>query len=106
MCIRDRVIGGEVVGAMERTAPEGDFRANLHLGGAGKEVLLTNKEKSIAIKAAKKLGLGVAGVDLIRSNRGLLVIEVNSSPGLEGIETTTRKDIAAKIIKYIETKIK
>ena len=104
--IRALVIGDEVVGAMERTAPDGDFRANLHLGGAGKEVVLTDKEKTIAVKAAKKLGLSVAGVDLIRSNRGLLVIEVNSSPGLEGIEATTKKDIAAKIIKYIESKLK
>ena len=90
---------------MERKAPEGDFRANLHLGGEGKEVVLTDEEKNIAIKAAKTLGLGIAGVDLIRSNRGLLVIEVNSSPGLEGIEAATNKDIASKMINYIESKI-
>ena len=103
--IRALVIGNEVVGAMERTAPEGDFRANIHLGGDGKEVLLSKEEKDIAVKAAKTLGLGVAGVDLIRSKRGLLVIEVNSSPGLEGIENATRKDIASRMINYIESKI-
>jgi len=104
--IRALVIGDEVVGAMERTAPEGDFRANIHLGGDGKEVLLSEEEKDIAVKAAKTLGLGIAGVDLIRSRRGLLVIEVNSSPGLEGIENATRKDIASRMINYIESKIK
>ena len=103
--IRALVIGNEVVGAMERTAPEGDFRANLHLGGDGKEVILSDEEKNIAINAARTLGLGIAGVDLIRSNRGLLVIEVNSSPGLEGIEAATNKDIASKMINYIESKI-
>ena len=101
--IRALVIGNEVVGAMERTAPEGDFRANIHLGGDGKEVHLSEEEKNIAVKAAKTLGLGIAGVDLIRSKRGLLVIEVNSSPGLEGIEAATRKDIASRMINYIET---
>ena len=104
--IRTVVVGNEVVGAMERTAPEGDFRANIHLGGDGKEVLLSEEEKDIAVKAAKTLGLGIAGVDLIRSKRGLLVIEVNSSPGLEGIENATRKDIASRMINYIESKIK
>ena len=103
--IRALVIGNEVVGAMERTAPEGDFRANLHLGGAGREVILSGEEKNIAIKAAKTLGLGIAGVDLIKSKRGLLVIEVNSSPGLEGIEAATSSDIASKMINYIESKI-
>ena len=90
---------------MESPAPEGDFRANLHLGGDGREVILSDEEKNIAIKAARTLGLGIAGVDLIRSNRGLLVIEVNSSPGLEGIEAATNKDIASKMINYIESKI-
>ena len=104
--IRALVIGNDVVGAMERTAPEGDFRANIHLGGDGKEILLSEEEKDIAVKAAKTLGLGIAGVDLIRSKRGLLVIEVNSSPGLEGIENATRKDIASRMINYIESKIK
>ena len=103
--IRALVIGNEVVGAMERTAPEGDFRANLHLGGDGREVILSDDEKDIAIKAAKTLGLGIAGVDLIKSKRGLLVIEVNSSPGLEGIEAATSSDIASKMINYIESKI-
>ena len=103
--IRALVIGDEVVGAMERTAPEGDFRANIHLGGNSKEVILSNEEKNIAVKAAKTLGLGIAGVDLIKSKRGLLVIEVNSSPGLEGIEFATKKDIASRMIKYIESQI-
>ena len=103
--IRALVIGDEVVGAMERTAPEGDFRANIHLGGDGKEVILSEDEKKIAIKAARTLGLGIAGVDLIKSKRGLLVIEVNSSPGLEGIEAATGKDIASKMITYIESRI-
>ncbi|SVB32737.1 uncharacterized protein METZ01_LOCUS185591, partial [marine metagenome] len=79
---------------------------NLHLGGNGKEVSLTDEEKQIAVDSAHTLGLSIAGVDLIKSKRGLLVIEVNSSPGLEGIETATRKNIAAKMIKYIESKIK
>jgi len=103
--IRALVIGDEVVGAMERTAPEGDFRANIHLGGDGKEVILSEDEKKIAIKAARTLGLGIAGVDLIKSKRGLLVIEVNSSPGLEGIEAATGKDIASRMITYIESRI-
>ena len=103
--IRALVIGNEVVGAMERTAPEGDFRANLHLGGDGRKVILSDDENDIAIKAAKTLGLGIAGVDLIKSKRGLLVIEVNSSPGLEGIEAATSSDIASKMINYIESKI-
>ena len=103
--IRALVIGDKVVGSMERKAPEGDFRANLHLGGEGKEVVLTDEEKNIAIKAAMTLGLGIAGVDLIRSNRGLLLIEVNSSPGLEGIEAATGKDIASKMVNYIESRI-
>ena len=104
--IRALVIGNEVVGAMERSAPEGDFRANLHLGGNGREVSLTNEEKQIAVDSAHRLGLGVAGVDLIRSKRGLLVIEVNSSPGLEGIESATKKNIADRMIRYIESKVK
>ena len=103
--IRALVIGDEVVGAMERTAPEGDFRANIHLGGEGREVNLSDDEKRMAVKAAKTLGLRIAGVDLIRSKRGLLVIEVNSSPGLEGIEAATGKDIASRMINYIESKI-
>ena len=79
---------------------------SLKIGGDGKEVILSEEEKNIAVNAAKTLGLRIAGVDLIKSKRGLLVIEVNSSPGLEGIEAATRKDIASRIIHYIDKKIK
>lgn len=102
--IRAFVIGDEVVAGMMRVAQEGEFRANIHRGGKAVKVELTEDEKEIAIKAAKALGLKVAGVDLLRSSQGPLVIEVNSSPGLEGIETTTGLDIAGKIIEYIEDK--
>lgn len=100
--IRAFVIGGRVVGAMMRQSLDEDFRSNIHQGGVGEKVTLTQDEKKLAVKAAKKLGLELAGVDLVRSNRGPLVIEVNSSPGLEGVERATGKDIAARIIKYIE----
>ena len=87
---------------MEREAPDGEFRANLHLGAEAKKIELSDEEKKMAVDATKTLGLSVAGVDMIRSNEGLLVIEVNSSPGLEGIEKTTEKDVASEVIKYIE----
>ncbi len=96
------VIGKKVVAAMKRTAKEGEFRSNLHRGGKAQVIRLTPEEKSTAIRATKVLGLNVAGVDLVRSNHGPLVLEVNSSPGLEGIEKVTHKDIAGMIIKYIE----
>ncbi len=99
--IRAIVVGGEVVGAMKRQGAEGDFRSNLHQGGSATLHKLTRKEKSTAIAAAKAMGLGVCGVDMIESKRGPLVMEVNSSPGLEGIEKATGLDIAGKIMDYI-----
>lgn len=102
--IRAFIVNGEVVGAMKRQAQEGEFRSNLHRGGTSSVVKLSRAEKSAAIKAARVLGLGVAGVDMLQSSRGPLIIEVNSSPGLEGIEKATGEDIAGKIIKYLETK--
>jgi ribosomal protein S6--L-glutamate ligase len=100
--VRAFVIDGEVVGAMKRQARPGEFRSNLHRGGTATLVKLSRAEKSTAIAAAKKLGLAVAGVDMLPSNRGPLIIEVNSSPGLEGIEGATKVDIAGKIIQYLE----
>ncbi len=100
--IRAFVVNGEVVGAMKRQAKEGEFRSNLHRGGSSKIIKLTRKEKAAAILAAKKLGLSVAGVDLLQSSRGPLILEVNSSPGLEGIENATGVDIAGKIIGFLE----
>ncbi len=101
--IRAFVVDGEVVGAMRRQATrEGEFRSNLHRGGVATVVKLTRAEKSAAISAAKKMGLGVAGVDMLPSNRGPLIVEVNSSPGLEGIEGATKIDIAGKIFRYLE----
>lgn len=100
--IRCFVVGNKVVGAMQRTAPEGDFRSNLHAGGTGHKVKLRPEERQMAVMAARVLGLDVAGVDLIRSAHGPLVLEVNASPGLQGIERVTEKDIAGTIIEYIE----
>lgn len=100
--IRAFVIDGQVVGAMKRQAKEGEFRSNLHRGGTAELIKLTPEERSTAIKAAKKLGLGIAGVDMLQSERGPLVMEVNSSPGLEGIQKATGIDIAGKIIEYVE----
>lgn len=100
--IRAFVVDGKVVGAMKRTAKEGEFRSNLHRGGSAEIVKLTRAEKESAISAAKAMGLTVAGVDMLPSARGPLILEVNSSPGLEGIETATGKDIAVEIIKYLE----
>lgn len=100
--IRAFVIDGQVVGAMKRQAKEGEFRSNLHRGGTAELIQLSPEERSTAIKAAKKLGLGIAGVDLLQSDRGPLVMEVNSSPGLEGIQKATGIDIAGKIIEYVE----
>lgn len=100
--IRCFVVGNKVVGAMQRTAPEGDFRSNLHAGGKGYKVKLRPEERQMAVMAARVLGLDVAGVDLIRSAHGPLVLEVNASPGLQGIERVTEKDIAGAIIEYIE----
>ena len=104
--IRAFVVNGEVVGAMKRQGAEGDFRSNLHQGGSATAYKLNRKEKATAIAAAKAMGLGVCGVDMIPSARGPLVMEVNSSPGLEGIEKSTNINIAAKIMEYIEKSTK
>jgi ribosomal protein S6--L-glutamate ligase len=100
--IRCLVIGDKVVAAIKRQAKEGEFRANVHQGGKALKVKLTPQERGIAVAAAKTMGLKVAGVDLLRSNHGPLVLEINSSPGLEGIEKATQVNIAGKIIQYIE----
>lgn len=100
--IRCLVIGGKVVASMKRQGKEGEFRSNLHRGGSATVIRLTPEERSTAVRAAKIMGLGVAGVDLLRSNHGPVVMEVNSSPGLEGIEIATKKDIAGMIIQHIE----
>ena len=104
--IRCFVIGDKVVGAMMRTAAEGEFRSNLHRGGSAQLVKITPEERSTATRAAKIMGLNVAGVDLLRSNHGPVVMEVNSSPGLKGIEEATGFDIAGKIIQFIEKNAK
>ncbi len=100
--IRCFVIGDRVIAAMQRTAAPGEFRSNLHRGGTASVVRLRPDERKLAVKAAQVMGLDVAGVDIIRSNHGPLVLEVNSSPGLEGIERATGKDIAGAIIQYME----
>jgi ribosomal protein S6--L-glutamate ligase len=100
--LRAIVIGGKVVAAMRRQGPPGDFRSNLHRGGTAEKVKLTAEERAIAVRAAATLGLAVAGVDMMRSNHGALVLEVNSSPGLEGIEKATGVDVAGCIIEHIE----
>jgi ribosomal protein S6--L-glutamate ligase len=100
--IRCLVVGGKVVAAMQRTAAPGEFRSNLHRGGTASKIKITPEERSTAVRSAKALGLSVAGVDLLRSNHGPVVIEVNSSPGLEGIETATQVKVAEKIVEFIE----
>lgn len=100
--IRAFVVDGKVVGAMKRTAKEGEFRSNLHRGGTAEIVKLTRKERETAVAAARAMGLTIAGVDMLPSTRGPLILEVNSSPGLEGIEKATSKDIASEVIKYLE----
>lgn len=100
--IRAFVVDGQIVGAMKRQGAEGEFRSNLHRGGNATAIKLSPEEKTTAIRSAKKLGLGIAGVDMLQSNRGPLVMEVNSSPGLQGIEGVTKEDIAGKIIEYVE----
>ena len=102
--IRVIVAGDKVITAMKRKGLDDDFRSNIHRGGSGSKVELTNKEKNMAIKAANYLGLPIAGVDLIRSKRGPLLIEVNSTPGLQGIEAYTKVNVAERIIKYLEKK--
>lgn len=103
--IRAFVVDGQIVGAMKRQAKKGEFRSNLHRGGTAKIIKLSNEEENTAIKAAKAMGLGVAGVDMLQSERGPLILEVNSSPGLEGIERATGKDIAKTIIRFVERSI-
>ncbi|WP_105901296.1 30S ribosomal protein S6--L-glutamate ligase [Vibrio gangliei] len=100
--IRCFVIGDKVIAAMKRQAGEGEFRSNLHRGGTASLVRITPEERKTAVAAAKIMGLNVAGVDLLRSSRGPLVMEVNSSPGLEGIEAATGKDVAGMIVDFIE----
>jgi ribosomal protein S6--L-glutamate ligase len=103
--LRVFVVDGVVVGAMKRQGKAGDFRSNLHRGGTAEIIQLSDDEENAALKAARVMGLGVAGVDMLQSARGPLILEVNSSPGLEGIETATGIDIAKKIILYVERSI-
>jgi len=100
--IRCFVIGGKVVASIKRQAQPGEFRSNLHRGGKAEVVRITPEERSTAARAARIMGLNVAGVDILRANHGPVVMEVNSSPGLEGIETATGKDIAGMIIRFLE----
>ena len=100
--IRCLVIGGKVVAAMQRSSAPGEFRSNLHRGGAASAAEITPEERSTAQRAAETLGLNVCGVDLLRSNHGPVIMEVNSSPGLRGIEQVSGKDIAAMIIEFLE----
>lgn len=100
--IRVFIVGGKAVAAMQRTGGEDEFRSNLHRGGSAKSIKITPEERSTAVRAAKVMGLNVAGVDMLRSNHGPVVMEVNSSPGLEGIEKASGIDVAGKIIEFIE----
>jgi len=100
--IRCFVVGDKGVAAMQRTGPEGDFRSNLHLGGSAQKVKISPLERKTAVAAVKAMGLCVAGVDILRSSRGPLVLEVNSAPGIEGIEQTTGIQVAEPIVEYIE----
>ncbi|MBC16977.1 ribosomal protein S6 modification protein [Pseudodesulfovibrio profundus] len=104
--IRCLVIGGKVVASMQRQAAPGEFRSNLHRGGSASTIKITPEERSTAVRAAKIMGLNVCGVDLLRTNHGPVVMEVNSSPGLEGIETVTGKSLSGKIIDFIEKNAK
>ncbi|MEO0872816.1 MAG: RimK family alpha-L-glutamate ligase, partial [Pseudomonadota bacterium] len=100
------VIGNKVVGAMKRQAAAGEFRSNLHRGGTAYSVRLTRDERAVARRAARELGLSVAGVDILQSDSGPKVLEVNSSPGLEGIEMATGKDIASQMIEHLEGQVR
>jgi ribosomal protein S6--L-glutamate ligase len=100
--IRAIVVGGRVVASILRQGAPGDFRSNLHRGGTATKVRLTPEERSIAVRAARTVGLNVSGVDMLRSNHGPVVMEVNSSPGLEGVEGATNVDVAGKIIEFLE----
>ena len=100
--VRAFVVDGEIVGAMKRQAKAGDFRSNLHRGGTSEIIKLSPQEEETALKSVDILGLKIAGVDMLKTHAGPVVLEVNASPGLEGIEGTTGVDIAGKIITYIE----
>lgn len=100
--VRCLVVGGKVVASMKRQGAEGEFRSNLHRGGHAKKEKITPEERAVAIRAAKAMGLHVAGVDLLRANHGPVIMEVNSSPGLEGIEQSTGRNVAVDIIEFIE----
>jgi ribosomal protein S6--L-glutamate ligase len=104
--LRAFVVDGKVIAAMKRQGAPGDFKSNLHQGGTASVVKLTPKERSTALKAAKTMGLAVAGVDMIQSEEGPMILEVNSSPGLEGIEKASEKDVAGQIVEYIERNAK
>jgi ribosomal protein S6--L-glutamate ligase len=104
--IRAFVVGGKVVAAMKRQGAEGEFRSNLHRGGSAQSIKISPEERSTAVRAAKSLGLNVCGVDMLRANHGAVVMEVNSSPGLEGVEKATGIDIAGKIIEFLEKEAK
>jgi len=106
MDIRCFVVGGKVIASMRRQGAEGEFRSNIHRGGSAAKIKITPEERSTAVRAAKRLGLNVCGVDMLRSNHGPVVMEVNSSPGLEGIEGATGVDVAGKIIEFIEKNAK
>lgn len=103
--IRCLVLGNKVIATMRRTAEPGEFRANIHQGGSAEKVKITKEERQMAVKAAKAFGLSLAGVDILRSNKGPLLLEVNSSPGLKGIQQVNEKDLAQEIITYIENKL-
>ena len=100
--IRAFVVGGKVVASMERRGAEGEFRSNLHRGGTARSIEITPEERRIAIKAARSMGLNVAGVDMLRASSGTMVVEVNSSPGLEGVENATGVDVAGAVIGVLE----
>jgi ribosomal protein S6--L-glutamate ligase len=104
--IRAFVIGGKVVATMERRGPEGEFRSNLHRGGTARSIEITTEERRMAVKAARSMGLNVAGVDMLRAASGTMVVEVNSSPGLEGVENATGVDVAGAVIGFLEKNAK
>ena len=104
--IRAFVVGGRVVAAMRRTGAPGDFRSNLHRGGTAEQIKLSPGERATAVKAARTMGLNVAGVDMLQAERGPVVLEVNSSPGLEGIEKSSQADVAGSVIRFIEDNAK
>ena len=104
--IRAIVVGGKVIAAMKRTGAEGELRSNLHRGGSAQLIKISPEERSTAVRAAKSMGLSVCGVDMLRANHGAVVMEVNSSPGLEGVETATGLDVAGQIIEFLEKNAK